>query len=565
MVQLASTAVREGDLLAGKYRVERVIGSGGMGIVVAARHEQLGQLVAIKLVRDEALDQGDTVERFLREARAAVQLRSEHVAKVLDVGKLESGAPYMVMEFLDGNDLGHVLSENGPMALDVAVLFMLQACEAVSEAHAAGIVHRDLKPQNLFLTRTLSGSPRLKVLDFGVSKTTGLTQDGKGALTRTRAMLGSPLYMAPEQMRSSRDVDARVDVWALGVVLFELLTRRWPFEAESMPELCLKVVTEPPRPLAEFRPELPPGVGAIIERCLAKEPGGRFASVAEFATALEPFAPPMLARVSTERYRPSVTALGLAGPDVRPELGRPTLPSPEYPRLALAPQNALGANSGVNPTSISAAPATSSAAPATSAAPAPSVPSGPTPASWGSSRSQPGKAGGNRKAGPIAVAVVIGVVGIIALGLIRRGTSDSAAASRGDGNAAAAGTGVAESPIRATPPVVPIVTSTPTGAGAAAVAETNAGAAAAGTNDAATAEAPAAEVARAVIAPLPETPAPEDTRSATTSPKHDPGHDARDAVGHPSMRTVYAAPSRPSNSAPGAHNTPTDDDIPALR
>jgi serine/threonine protein kinase len=549
MVQFAPTAVREGDLLAGKYRVERVIGSGGMGIVVAARHEQLGQLVAIKLVRDEALDQGDTVERFLREARAAVQLRSEHVAKVLDVGKLESGAPYMVMEFLDGHDLGHVLSENGPMALDVAVLFVLQACEAVSEAHAAGIVHRDLKPQNLFLTRTLSGSPRLKVLDFGVSKTTGLTQDGKGALTRTRAMLGSPLYMAPEQMRSSRDVDARVDVWALGVVLFELLTRRWPFEAESMPELCLKVVTEPPRPLAEFRPELPPGVGAIIERCLAKEPAGRFASVAELAAALEPFAPPMLARVSTERYRPSVTALGFAGPEVRPELGRPTLPSPEYPRLALPPQNALGANSGVNPTSISAGPATS-------AAPAPSVPSGPTPASWGSSRSQPGKARGSRKTAPIAVAVVIAVVGIIALVLIRRSTSEGAAASRGDGNAAAAGTGSAESPTRAMPPVVPVATDTSTGAGAAAVA---------GTNNAAPAEAPAAEVAHAVVAPLPEMPAPQDTRSATTSPKHDPARDARDTVGRPFVRTVYAAPSRPSNSAPGAHNTPTDDDIPALR
>jgi serine/threonine protein kinase len=541
MVQLAPGAVREGDLLAGKYRVERVIGSGGMGIVVAARHEQLGQLVAIKLVRDEALDQGDTVERFLREARAAVQLRSEHVAKVLDVGKLDSGAPYMVMEFLDGNDLGHVLTENGPMALDVAVLLVLQACEAVAEAHAAGIVHRDLKPQNLFLTRTLSGSPRLKVLDFGVSKTTGLTQDGKGALTRTRAMLGSPLYMAPEQMRSSRDVDARVDVWALGVVLFELLTRRWPFEAESMPELCLKVVTEPPCPLAEFRPELPPGVGAIIERCLAKEPGGRFGSIAELAAALEPFAPPMLSRMSMERHRPSVAAIGFPGQD----LGRPTLPSPEHPRSAITPPNALGPNSAVKS-------AATSASPATSAAPQPSVASGPTPATWDSSRSQPGKASSSRKAAPIAVAVVIAVVGVIALALIRRGTSEGTAASRIGGNAAGAATIAAEAPARAIAPIGPMGASTAAGATAAA---------ATGTNNAATAEAPATEVARAVVAPLPEVPAP-DTRAAMTAPKHDP---ARDTVARPFVRAVVAPPPRPSNSVAGVRNKPTDDDIPTLR
>ncbi len=335
MGQTGALPVREGDLLAGKYRVERVIGSGGMGVVVAARHEQLGQLVAIKLVRDEALEQGDTVERFLREARAAVNLRSEHVAKVLDVGKLDSGAPYMVMEFLDGNDLGHVLNESGPMALDAALLLLLQACEAVAEAHAAGIVHRDLKPQNLFLTRTFSGSPRLKVLDFGVSKAIGLTKDGLGALTRTRAMLGSPLYMAPEQMRSSRDVDARVDVWALGVVLFELLTRRWPFEAESMPELCLKVVTEAPRPLSEFRSDVPPGVVAVIQRCLAKEPAGRYANATELAAALEPFAPPLMSRVAADRPRTTLIAAPTSSQPV--DIARPTLPSAESSPVASGP------------------------------------------------------------------------------------------------------------------------------------------------------------------------------------------------------------------------------------
>jgi len=213
-----SSSVKEGDLLAGKYRVERVLGSGGMGIVVAARHEQLDQRVAIKFVREEALGNEDAVARFLREARAAVKLRSEHAAKVLDVGTLESGAPYMVMEYLEGSDLGAILSEGEPLSVEVAAEYIAQACEAVAEAHAAGIVHRDLKPQNLFLTQTIGGGARVKVLDFGVSKT--LESTGGGGLTQTRSMLGSPLYMSPEQMRSSRDVDARSDVWVFGVVLF---------------------------------------------------------------------------------------------------------------------------------------------------------------------------------------------------------------------------------------------------------------------------------------------------------------------------------------------------------
>ncbi len=278
--------VRPGDLLAGKYRVERVLGVGGMGVVVAARHEQLEQSVAIKFIREEALATTDAAERFLREARAAVKLKSEHVAKVLDVGKLDSGAPYMVMELLEGSDLADVLATRGAMSVEMAAWLVLQACEAVAEAHACGIVHRDLKPQNLFLTQTVGGAPKLKVLDFGVSKAIGRTSEGMGALTATRTMLGSPLYMAPEQMRSSRDVDARIDVWALGVVLFELLTRRWPFEADTMPELCLKVVSEPPLSLATLRPDVPAEFLAVVARCLEKDPNARFANAAELATAL---------------------------------------------------------------------------------------------------------------------------------------------------------------------------------------------------------------------------------------------------------------------------------------
>jgi serine/threonine-protein kinase len=310
----SSIPVREGELVAGKYRVERILGAGGMGVVVAARHQELDQLVAIKFVRDEVLGNGEAIERFVREARAVARLRSEHVARVLDVGTLESGTPYIVMEFLEGMDAAEALARSGPMPLDLAASLVLQVCEALSEAHAAGVVHRDLKPQNLFLTRTVGGSLKVKVLDFGVSKVGRLAAEG--ALTRTSAMLGSPLYMAPEQMRSSRDVDARVDVWALGVVLFELLTTRSPFEAESMPELVLRVATERPLPLSRLRPDLPGAVVAVVERCLEKEPSKRFANVAELASALDPFAVPA-ARVGGHAVRrssiPAAWGLGAKG------------------------------------------------------------------------------------------------------------------------------------------------------------------------------------------------------------------------------------------------------------
>ncbi len=291
MMATSSVPVGPGDVIAGKYVVERVLGTGGMGFVVAARHEQLEQLVAIKLMRNDTVAHGDSVTRFLREARAAAKLKSEHVARVLDVGTLEGGAPYMVMEYLEGCDLGQLLIERGPMPVDATVRLLLQACEAVAEAHAAGIIHRDLKPQNLFLTHAVDGSPKLKVLDFGISKAVGQANLGRGAnLTGTRVMLGSPYYMAPEQMMSSRDVDERVDIWALGIVLFELLTGRCPFEADTMPGLCHKVVNDPTPAVAELRADVPHGLCAIIERCLMKDPAQRFASAEDLASALGRFA-----------------------------------------------------------------------------------------------------------------------------------------------------------------------------------------------------------------------------------------------------------------------------------
>jgi serine/threonine-protein kinase len=292
MMPASSIPLAQGDTIAGKYVVERVLGTGGMGIVVAARHEQLEQLVAIKLMRAEAVDNGDSVTRFLREARAAAKLKSEHVARVLDVGTLDNGAPYMVMEYLEGSDLAQVLATSGPMSIESTVRLMLQACEAVAEAHAAGIIHRDLKPQNLFLTHGRDGSPRLKVLDFGISKAIGHQNAGRAInLTGTHMMLGSPYYMAPEQMMSSRDVDERVDIWALGIVLFELLTGRCPFEADTMPGLCHKVVNEPPMPVSDLRADVPSGLCAVIEHCLMKDPVERFAKAEDLASALQRLCP----------------------------------------------------------------------------------------------------------------------------------------------------------------------------------------------------------------------------------------------------------------------------------
>jgi len=218
---LAAT-VQPGDVLCDRYRVDRVLGSGGMGVVVLAEHIELRERVAIKFLLDSAADDVELSERFLREARAAVRIRSEHVVRVSDVGRLPSGAPYLVMEYLEGEDLSQRL-ERGRVPIEDAVDYVMQCCEAMHVAHRAGIVHRDLKPANLFLTQRPDGSPIIKVLDFGISKVGG-AEAAQLSLTRTQTMMGSPLYMSPEQMRSSKDVSPSTDIWSLGVILHELIS-----------------------------------------------------------------------------------------------------------------------------------------------------------------------------------------------------------------------------------------------------------------------------------------------------------------------------------------------------
>jgi serine/threonine-protein kinase len=283
-----------GDVIAGKYVVERIIGEGGMGVVLAARHLELEQRVAIKFLLPEIAEQGMAAERFRREARAAARIRGQHVCRVLDVGTLESGVPFMVMEYLDGCDLATELEQRGQLPCDEAIGYVLQACEALAEAHATGVIHRDLKPANLFLEACADGSRRVKVLDFGVSKSLldGTPGRGAAALTKTSSLVGSPLYMSPEQLDSARDVDPRTDIWALGVVLYELIAGRTPFQGESIPQLVTSVLHDPPRLLADQKVVVPDGLEDVLRRALSKQRALRFGSVAEFVIALMPYAPP---------------------------------------------------------------------------------------------------------------------------------------------------------------------------------------------------------------------------------------------------------------------------------
>jgi tRNA A-37 threonylcarbamoyl transferase component Bud32 len=311
-----AAGVREGDVLAGKYRIDKILGVGGMGVVVAAHHMQLDDRVAIKFLLPDALTNKEAVARFAREARAAVKIKSEHVARVSDVGTLENGAPYMVMEYLDGSDLSGWLAKMGVLPFDQAVEFVLQACEAIAEAHAIGIVHRDLKPANLFVIRRPDGGLSVKVLDFGISKTTGMAGSGSD-MTRTSAVMGSPLYMSPEQMQSSKDADARSDIWAIGIILHELLTADSPFLGETMPELVLKIMSASPPPLRTKRPDAPEGLEAVILKCLNKDRGKRFQTVGELAVALLPFAP-RRARASVERISGIMKTAGFASTAMAP-------------------------------------------------------------------------------------------------------------------------------------------------------------------------------------------------------------------------------------------------------
>jgi hypothetical protein len=328
--------LRTGDVLAGKYRVERILGSGGMGVVVAAHHIQLDEKVALKFLLPHALRSPEATSRFVREARAAAKIKSEHVARVNDVGALENGAPYMVMEYLEGSDLAHRLEEHGPLPITQTVDFMLQTCEALAAAHALGIVHRDLKPANLFSAERADGQLSIKVLDFGISKITTPGTPGHG-MTQTHAVMGTAPYMSPEQMKQSKEVDPRGDIWSLGIILFELLTGCLPFDSEAVTELAIKVASEPAPLLRSLRPDAPAGLESVIGTCLEKDRERRFQTVGELAIALKDFGSKS-ARASVERVLGTLRKAGIHGAVLPPsgeygvDLGKaPTISAGQAP------------------------------------------------------------------------------------------------------------------------------------------------------------------------------------------------------------------------------------------
>ncbi|HEU4406953.1 MAG TPA: serine/threonine-protein kinase [Polyangiaceae bacterium] len=415
-----------------KYALGDELGRGGMGVVYAGEHRLLGQRVAIKVLRPELAAKPEALARFLREARAAASLRGPHVVRIYDVDRAEDGTPYLVMELLEGEPLDALLDRRKRLPVAEAVDYVLEACEAVAEAHAAGIVHRDLKPQNLFLTEGPDGARHVKVLDFGISKSMAAPDSARGAsLTGPDVSLGSPEYMSPEQVRDAGRVDARTDLWSLGVILYELLTGRVPFEGQSVPHILALVLTATPPPLRAARADVPEGLEAAVARCLEREAGGRPADVAEVASLLAPFGGPGAA-ASAARTRAAL----VAGPRSAP--GRLVLASPPDPNLeateiapagpeaspapaarrprALGPWLAaaalligggfLGWRSGRSPAPVATAPAAGPpSAPSVDGAAAPAaarepVPLGPSTALSGASAASPASTGAGGLPGP---------------------------------------------------------------------------------------------------------------------------------------------------------------------
>jgi len=338
-----------GALIAGKFRVERIVGRGGMGIVVEATNLQLDQKVALKLLASRS-DDPSVAERFVHEARAAARLRSEHVARVYDVGKDALHGPFIVMEMLEGRTLAEVISA-GRVPLQRAVEYVIDACEGLAEAHARGIVHQDVKPANLFLVTDTDGRPSIKLLDFGIAivRSKEREADAKSSHPST----GTPAYLAPEQLRGGSTADHRADIWALGCVLHELIVGERPFLATRFTELVTKILESGPEPLpAEL--DVPTPIAAAIARCLEKDPPKRFASTGELALTLLPFAR-RRAHSSVSRAIAHVKSSGL-DPHLDMPSSMPPRPSDEIevpssahlraPRVPSFSSDVLGAPSG---------------------------------------------------------------------------------------------------------------------------------------------------------------------------------------------------------------------------
>jgi serine/threonine-protein kinase len=332
-----------GDVINGKYVIESFLGEGGVGVVAGARNIELDERVALKFLRPEMLAQPEIIARFMREAKAACSIKSEYVANVYDVGTQPDGSPFLVMEFLEGSDLGSVVEERGIFDVREAAEYVMQTCEALAVAHAKGIVHRDIKPENLFLT-SRAGMSVVKVLDFGISKAnlTGSIFGSALPVVKTVNLMGTPLYMSPEQIRSADGGDMRSDIWALGMVLYELLTGALPISAPTITELCAAILEAPMVSITQHRSDLPPAFVEQLERCIEREPARRFQNVAEMARAFMPFAPKR-ARICAERAAQALRAADLIEesssrflstvPPAAPSDGNPAVTQPSGLRL----------------------------------------------------------------------------------------------------------------------------------------------------------------------------------------------------------------------------------------
>jgi hypothetical protein len=332
--------VPEGTLIAGKYRIEGLIAHGGMGVLYRAWQPLIARNVAIKIVRPELMTRSDAPARFLREARVLAQLRTEHVCRVLDAGALDDGLPYMVLEYLEGDDLRNVLNESGRFDVSRAVDLVLQVAEALAEAHALGIVHRDVKPENLFLVRDASGAESIKLLDFGICQTESNAARARSAQGEEHG-LGSPHYMAPEQISAPDLFDPRLDVWSLGIVLYELVSGDPPFDAEDVTAICAQVLGREAPSLRERRADIPRDLEHVVARCLAKQPSERYADMAELAAALAPYGSDAASASCTRVHRTLHAHAARTMPVVRSQdavlaapVGNDTVPATGAPKTA---------------------------------------------------------------------------------------------------------------------------------------------------------------------------------------------------------------------------------------
>ena len=319
--------MKAGDLIDGKYRIVRLMGEGGMGAVWEVRHEVMGQRFALKTLHPQYASDTSMVQRFIREARAASAIGSEHIVYITDAGQAADGSSFLVMEYLEGEDLGEVLKREGRLDQARAIELMLQVCDALQPAHERGIIHRDLKPANLFLVQREKYGEWVKVVDFGIAKVAAKVTGEQGSLTKTGAMMGTPFFMAPEQFQKAKHVVHRADIYSCGVILYQLLSGKVPYDADTFSELVFAVATEPPIPLSSAWPGVDPDLEAVVMRAISKEAGDRYQSMGRLAESLKPFSTVGIPVISSQS--PLSTFVAEPHPEaVTPP--SPAIPATEY-------------------------------------------------------------------------------------------------------------------------------------------------------------------------------------------------------------------------------------------